>query len=1064
MRPIRLEMTAFGSYKDKSVVEFNRISGLFLITGDTGAGKTTIFDAIVFALYGQLSGTNKEDRKPEMMHCDKVPKSQDTEVNFEFMQNGKKYIVNRTIHFPKSRGKDNQYGKASFSAVLYEPDGNTLSVATQIDKRCEEIVGFDRTQFCQVIMLAQGEFQKFLKADSKDRGNILGKLFDNSSYLRYQEYFKMAAGKLEAERSEEILSIENQMINVFKIPEDAEDAEREKYIPGSPSLESNISELLQKEENYRKIHEKLFNDAKEEREKLNISRGKAESDNKSIEALNLNESRLSKLESEKDEIENAKLVKEKVNKIRFIIYPEKEKADKAVIDLDNNRKKIEELKIKAEKSKMAVEKAEMEMSKDGELKAKSQSLSVQISKIEETLGDYEKFDKNILEYKKCNAKLEKLRKDTDKLKISISSANDNIIKWEAEKENLKDAENEKNRLENELKDLKSKVESLNEIKKKIDKITDEEAEYAICEQKLSKTMIEAKKLGDEFNELNKKFINGYASLLGINLKSEIQKKGEAFCPVCRTHLTKIEDLKVEQASNNIVTKDMVDDSRKIVDEKNQQWQMQSENLTRQKTQIENSKLVITELAVRVGLNITEYNEIINDSLIDKELEAVKANGREKNTRYKDAKKSVDRKNELENILKNARAEIDSFQKSLDINKNEISKKENEAGRLETEIKNLRDNLKFESKAQAENIIEEMNTEKKRADDTIKSHDEDLKKARELMSEVLGNINSHKDATESLKKEVDKTQNSLLVTLSENGFASWDEANLYLTKVGTDVSLAEKWMRSEEKRISDFNSEYDGIKNTVSQLRDQTKDIIYSDLSEIDIKIQESTNKCNEINDFLNTTNNRIENHREVLKKIKKSFSVLKDTDASYKLIKKLSDLCNGSNGEGGQLTFDRYVMGTIFHEIVDRSNMRLDGMSGGRYSLKHIVEAKRVNGKAGLELRVLDRESGVEREAASLSGGETFLVSMSLALGLSDTVRNHAGGKEIDALFIDEGFGSLDDNKLDGAIEVLKQLTNGNGMVGIISHVDKLKAGISKKLIIHQTENGSVIEHEGFES
>ena len=89
---------------------------------------------------------------------------------------------------------------------------------------------------------------------------------------------------------------------------------------------------------------------------------------------------------------------------------------------------------------------------------------------------------------------------------------------------------------------------------------------------------------------------------------------------------------------------------------------------------------------------------------------------------------------------------------------------------------------------------------------------------------------------------------------------------------------------------------------------------------------------------------------------------------------------------------------------------------------------------------------------------------MSLALGLSDTVRNHAGGKEIDALFIDEGFGSLDDNKLDGAIEVLKQLTNGNGMVGIISHVDKLKAGISKKLIIHQTENGSVIEHEGFES
>ena len=168
----------------------------------------------------------------------------------------------------------------------------------------------------------------------------------------------------------------------------------------------------------------------------------------------------------------------------------------------------------------------------------------------------------------------------------------------------------------------------------------------------------------------------------------------------------------------------------------------------------------------------------------------------------------------------------------------------------------------------------------------------------------------------------------------------------------------------------------------------------------------------------------------------------------------------GSTGEGGKLSFDRYVMGAVFREILEMANRRIDIMSGGRYELIHKQEADRKNAKAGLEIEVRDTATDRNRPSSLLSGGEGFYASLSLALGLSDVVQMHAGGRKLDALFIDEGFGTLSPDVLDKALEVLGQLSAGDRLVGIISHVDKLDESIPQKLRVYCDETGSHVHPE----
>ena len=201
----------------------------------------------------------------------------------------------------------------------------------------------------------------------------------------------------------------------------------------------------------------------------------------------------------------------------------------------------------------------------------------------------------------------------------------------------------------------------------------------------------------------------------------------------------------------------------------------------------------------------------------------------------------------------------------------------------------------------------------------------------------------------------------------------------------------------------------------------------------------------------------MENHRSVRERAAALREELAGTERGFRRLDRLAELALGAAGDGGRVSFDRYVMGTIFREVLEMANRRLDRMTGGQFELVHATEAGRRNAAAGLEIQLLDVAKNKRRDCATASGGETFMVSLALALGLSDVVQQSAGGCKLDTLFIDEGFGSLDDGKLDSVISVLQQLTEGNRLVGIISHVDKLEESIPQKLRVTSSGSGSAV-------
>ena len=246
MRPLELEMTAFGSYAGKATVPFAALHrGLYLVAGDTGAGKTTIFDAVVFALYGRASG---RDRSPAMLHSDYVEKSTDTVVKLRFEEGGKEYTVHRSIHFPRKRGTEGGYGDQQIGALLEEPDREPTEGADKVTRRIEELLGLNAEQFRKIVMLAQGEFREFLKADSDKKNEILGKLFDNSEYLRYQNLLSGARDELGRRRSERQEELRNLMGNVFLPPDELEPGKAEGFLPGHPALLENLRALTEEEQ------------------------------------------------------------------------------------------------------------------------------------------------------------------------------------------------------------------------------------------------------------------------------------------------------------------------------------------------------------------------------------------------------------------------------------------------------------------------------------------------------------------------------------------------------------------------------------------------------------------------------------------------------------------------------------------------------------------------------------------------------------------------------------------------------------------------------------------------
>ncbi|MEE3395442.1 MAG: SbcC/MukB-like Walker B domain-containing protein, partial [Candidatus Onthomonas sp.] len=378
--------------------------------------------------------------------------------------------------------------------------------------------------------------------------------------------------------------------------------------------------------------------------------------------------------------------------------------------------------------------------------------------------------------------------------------------------------------------------------------------------------------------------------------------------------------------------------------------------------------------------------------------------------------------------------------------------------LKTAIRELQKHLSYPDRAGAEGQIGTLEQQQRLLHVEIERHEKALDTAKADYNSISGNLRGRQSALPQMEQSLADAEKALGLALNENGFAALDHAREALRLA--DGEDAERWLKQKRDGLTGYQNDLTNTSDRIRTLESQTGGLTHIELGALQQELDRIDQRYHAANAACLRLEKQLENHRSAFEQAAAAKAELQKTEQAWHRLEKLGNLAVGVNSEGGRLSFDRYVMGTVFREILEMANRRLNLMSGGKYDLVHQVSADRRNAKAGLDIQVLDVNTGKQRDSASLSGGESFLVSLALALGLSDVVQNHAGGKQLDALFIDEGFGSLDDSALDKAIDVLNQLTEGNRLVGIISHVSRLEESIPQKIRVRNGERGSSLSVE----
>lgn len=913
MRPIKLKISAFGPYAGVIEFDFERLGtgGLYLITGDTGAGKTTIFDAITYALYGEPSGKNRE---VSMLRSKYADDATPTEVELKFSYYGKEYIIKRNPEYERAHKRGSGTARQIANAEFIYPDGNVVSKIKDVDNAVKSVIGIDRDQFCQIAMIAQGDFLKLLLAPTKERMEIFRHIFKTERFSNLQDRLKRESSSL----SDECTTIKRsiaQYINGVVCDEDSVDSiEVEKAKNGNLTTEDTVV-----------LIEKLISDDEEAEAKLT---------------------------------EQKVTMQKELDEIKALIAKAKDIAS-AKTDLEKNEADFAQL---TEIRTSISERYEAEKAKEPQIEEHREK----VAKIQATLPEYDELAEKQTEINNNRTFIEAATQKIEKLDERISALTDEIKALTDEEKSLQKAGEEKLKLEAERKTHEEQSEKLAALKTSIISLKMAEEKYSAAIRTYEEKAGIASATDAEFKAGNKAYLDAQAGILADTLRSGVA------CPVCGSTVHPMVAVKPENAP----TKDELDELQKKATEANNDSNSAREIAGGLKGAFdEKEKNVVDEIGLLLGdVSIEDAPGSIEGKItaLTSEINAI-------DSRIVDAKKKIDRKAEINKLVPQKTEELEKAKKEVSGIKDELNAKAIGNKTLEARVAELKEKLTFESKAKAEeeiaSLVKEIN-QIKTAIDT----------AQKKLTECNERLASLKSAKDEILKRLDGT-------------------------VDVDV----------EKEVITQGT----IEQTLKGIEKEEK-----------------------------TVHSRISANKKSLENIKVRAGELIATEHKYAWVKALSNTANGNISGKEKIMLETYIQMNYFDRIIARANSRLMIMTDGQYDLVRRKEALTKQGQSGLDLDVIDHYNGSQRSVKSLSGGESFKASLALALGLADEIQMSAGGIKLDTMFVDEGFGSLDEDSLAQAMKALTSLADNNRLVGIISHVGELKQKIDKQIVVTKDKSG----------
>lgn len=1081
MKPTKLVMQAFGAYAEQTEIDFTQFEekGLFLICGDTGAGKTTIFDAISYALYGEASGSYRDTKNLKSEYVDKKVESF---VDFYFTHQGKDYHVCRKPSF-KYTNRNGKPDEQAEKVIFYQPDGTTLEGAKNVDGTKEkpgaipQLLNMDAGQFMQVAMIAQGEFWKLLNAKTNERTEILRTIFQTDAYKKLELKLKNRMDVSFAARKEKEQSISQSFREVKVEPAEisegisgiltedlAEDSEEQprsvvqricdlqEKLQDSKSV-WNIEEMLTllqaiigEDTEKAKQKETVLAQAEEELQKLQGTLVSAKDNNAILERYARTKEEREVLESQKGLFEERRIQLDRTKQATYKVKPEYDAWSAKEHEWERTKQLITDGAQTLADCQTRAGMADAKVKETEALRPEAEQCQKIVDKVREEEPRYK--EREMLQHELGRIQLQLATQEQQEaalvtaeqmLQKRIGELQEQQAVWKEEPQQLAQAQ----AAHDKLLDSQKKTESIAKNLIPAWRRKQQELEEAQREYRENQDAYESAK--EAFTHADRLY---RANLVGI-LASDLAE-GEP-CPVCgATHHEKLATL-VEAS----VTEEQCKELKAVEEKKLDAFNQATASASSLRADVQAKGQQIKE-EIR-GYMTPEFIggvEALEELIVSFERQREKlvdtvAQSRE---RLDTLQQNCEKLREVEAMLARAQgtemARLAEQRKSLVEERQSLIAKQAASQATLAALQTL-SYPDWEAAMQAGNHALARVTEIQTALDTAAK---EKKSADEVVARVQASIATQKQALEQQKSDAQMLKQRLNEKLTACQFASVEEMQ---AQVATDAEI-----HAEEAKLADYDKKVTEVAARLSQL-EQEQDARHRTLVDLEQLQQEHTSKRVQVETLrtaLQAITFRIQNNCEKQQNIRAQQvayeKAKKENDTSYRLY----TLVSGQT-RNGKITFEQYIQAAGFDSILQAANRHLLPMSDNQFQLYRQTNAVGKQTNTFLDLEVLDISTGKRRPVGNLSGGESFKASLSLALGLSDTIAENRGGIQMDALFVDEGFGTLDSKSLEETKDALLSMSGENKLVGIISHRDELM-DIPQKLRVTKGRGGSRIQME----
>ncbi|MCJ8313906.1 MAG: SMC family ATPase [Saccharospirillaceae bacterium] len=1023
MKPLFLSMQAFGPFADTQTIEFSKlgVNPLFLINGPTGAGKSTVLDAMSFALYGESTG---KEREPSSMRCDLSSDDIITEIIFDFILAEKIYRIIRTPAQQVSKKRGGGTTTKAPTVLVYQQDYSgeevcvdvtlvgcqllALKGVKEVNEWVNRITGLSSEQFRQVMVLPQGQFRKLLLAESNQREEIFSQLFQTQIYKEIENKLKEQSSQLRRDRTE----LKAKVAGVLSV--------------------TGLDDYVELEENIKDIKPEF----KLEKIKLDELQLQKEQSIKLIETANIVVKQFEQLNVKKQEL------------LLLDQQQENNQQNQLIITHAKNAQKLTPVLVKFQQIdlqfNLETNRKTNLLRESEQLETKQKDFNQQVIDVKIKHNSLDGLKKQLNDWNQKQQALQQLtefKKNVDSTKQQVNELTQNVFKIELDKKNNAQQTSSLTAL---IKSQQLELQSIPELNAQLERFKRLGAiKRKVVENEKSLAELQLKQIQD--NKIFQQYDNEKQQK-NTNLKHcELSWfQGQAFelakqlnvdeaCLVCGS----LEHPNPAQAGEQqFANKADVEKSRQLLEVANKNLADSQNLINLNNEKIKNHQQLIFDLNQQLTELVTQPIEWFEQQWqqINRQLKQLNVL----------ATSLVDNEKNITVLI----AQLSEIEKSL-VNTNES--RQNivlEQTKLQSQIEFIEKQipLEYQDNTKIQFELDRLNKNITDIEQQFKQINEQFQKQQQS---IVANQSLLIESTSRIKQLDIQLQQFKYEWESALTSSEFDDIEQYQQAILSDNQL---------QLMIEKNDSYQQLLHVVrlkiKELKEELKQKEAPDLIKLNTQLDEDSKNITEQTLVFNAINSRLQTLNDVKKQLTSIEKQLKKIDEQYSVVGTLSDVANGTVNK---VSLQRYVLSVLLDDVLNEASQRLQIMSKGRFILRRKLDKTKGNKSSGLDLEVEDSYSGARRPANTLSGGESFMAALSLALGLSDVVQSYSGGIKLETLFIDEGFGSLDMESLDLAIQTLIELRKSGRTIGIISHVSELKEQMHQRIDIIPSSSGSRI-------